>query len=407
MTIQLMQELTPDASVSLHPHELLPDGEDVIAKRLDLVSYISLSPDAARILTCLRECERMDLTLARFEAEGLAFEDLRDFVLMLAESQFVHTVNGHAISLQASAPAQTVARSAVAGMLFGSAAWIIYGLIAIASLLLFAFAEQTRPAGDDFYFSGSGLASLIVNLLGMWAVVFIHEFGHVYAARREGIAGRISWGYRFIFLVIETDVSDIWSIPRHRRYSIYMGGLAWTFAIILVLQLLLFAPLPDTLMKLDRLFILLLLQTIVFQFVIILRTDLYYVLTNYFRIDDLYERALRFLGRLVRLQTHAIRQDWTMLSNRDRLVETSFLAYSIVGIGITGFLFIQVDLPFFEATAQVITSKLLHEPLFSAAYWDGIFFATLLLNPIVIVAAYWGIDWHRARAARRQQLWTR
>jgi putative peptide zinc metalloprotease protein len=402
-----MQELTPHASLSLHPHELLPDGEDVIAKRLDLASYISLSPDAARILACLHECGRLDLTLARFESEGLAFEDLRDFVLMLAESQFIHRVNGHVISAQASVPAQTVARSTLAGMLFGSAAWIVYGAIAIASLLLFVFAEQTRPAGDDFYFSGSGLVSLIVNLLGMWAVVFIHEFGHVYAARREGIAGRISWGYRFIFLVIETDVSDIWSIPRNRRYSIYMGGLAWTFAIILVLQLLLFAPLPDTLMKLDRLFILLLLQTIVFQFVIILRTDLYYVLTNYFRIDDLYERTLRLLGRLVRLQAYAIRQDWASLAKRDRLIEASFLAYSIVGIGITGFLFIQVDLPFFDATAQVIAGKLLDEPLFSAAYWDGIFFATLLLNPIVIVMAYWGIDWHRARTARRQQLWTR
>lgn len=242
--------------------------------------------------------------------------------------------------------------------------WTIYLISFIANLIFFFLYEDLRPKGSDFFVS------------------------EICAARAAGINAKVKWGYRLVFLVLETEVSDIWSIPRNKRYGIYLAGLAWTSILTFICLLMQFYFLNEIVNKVLKFAVLMQLQTVVFQTLLFLRTDLYYVLANFLKIDDLNESMKFILKNLFTLNFKEIRNMLKGIPKREKKVIEIYSTLSFIGIVISLYLFFVIDLPIVFYSVKQTLEKTLNKQLFSIAYWDGIALGTLALCPIVILSIY-------------------
>lgn len=91
-------------------------------------------------------------------------------------------------------------------------------------------------------------------------LIALHELGHLVTARTAGAPARISLGTRLQFLVAQTDVSGVWATPRRIRMTVYLAGL--TVDLCGALSCLLTVVLADP------------------EFIVFMRTDLYFVLLD-------------------------------------------------------------------------------------------------------------------------------
>jgi len=134
----------------------------------------------------------------------------------------------------------------------------------------------------------------VVTILVAWFLVLKHEWFHYLAAVSLGVPAQIKFGSRYIFIVLETQSDAINLLERSKRHRFYLAGMIGDllFMVFLFHVSTLLALLGITIDP--RLLSLCFLQTaagIIFQFDIFLKTDLYFVLTDLFKKDNLYTNS--------------------------------------------------------------------------------------------------------------------
>ena len=120
---------------------------------------------------------------------------------------------------------------------------------------------------------------------------------------------RISVSRRLYFFALEIDLTGLWSLPRRRRYSALLAGMAFDAIVLFALLLARFGdeagwwPLGDPVTRLCAALTFVQLFAIASQFFVFARTDVYAVLitatgcVNLFRVNQLLaRRALRRLS---------------------------------------------------------------------------------------------------------------
>ncbi|MFC1420636.1 DUF6879 family protein [Streptacidiphilus cavernicola] len=125
----------------------------------------------------------------------------------------------------------------------------------------------------------------------VWELLLLHECAHLAVARAVGVPGRIRFGTRLQFLVLQTDISGIEFAPRRQRLTAYLAGMGFNLATAAVAVLLLAAgPVGDHSLTRRLLSILVLwsLLPLTFELMVFLRTDVYFVLQDLTRCRDLY-----------------------------------------------------------------------------------------------------------------------
>lgn len=96
------------------------------------------------------------------------------------------------------------------------------------------------PRHTDVFVSTSVTISIITTTAIGWFLLYLHEFGHLLAAKSIGIKSRIGLGHRLVFPVAETDMSNIVLLPHKRRYRALLAGMAWDGALFGIGVILLF-----------------------------------------------------------------------------------------------------------------------------------------------------------------------
>src|SRR5690606_24378543 len=111
--------------------------------------------------------------------------------------------------------------------LFGRVAWTVYGLAAIFDVAALVLVPSLLPvpAQDAFTLDDAGLSGLLLYVFQL-ALVAVHECWHWLADRSLAIPARFGADRRMAFLVCETDLSQLWSVPRRQRYGPLLAGLA-------------------------------------------------------------------------------------------------------------------------------------------------------------------------------------
>lgn len=161
--------------------------------------------------------------------------------------------------------------------LFGPAGLTVQGLLASAGTVIMVSQPQIRPAYSDAIVTSVPLLSiLIISVIGT-ALGLAHELAHVLAAWAAGVSSRVSISRRMIFIVFQTDLTRLWSVPRQSRIVPLLAGIAFdgaTIGVLTVLELTGLGASPIA-AQLMREVVFLNISAIAFQFLIFMRTDVY------------------------------------------------------------------------------------------------------------------------------------
>ncbi|MEV0622357.1 hypothetical protein AB0I81_54200 [Nonomuraea sp. NPDC050404] len=292
--------------VRFHHLVVRPDDDDpdaVIVGRPDLGEFVELPAVCGEVIRLLREGRPIADVEAAIAAGHDVELDVADFVDSLADLAFVAEIDGRPLPGPQAAP--------VAGHFEGvterHVRWVfsrpmkLFWVAVVAAAALTVLARPSLfPHHRDFFWSGYTGLSVLVNTAFFSLVASVHELMHLIAARSLGAPARIGFGTRLHYLVVQTDVTAIWGVPRRHRYRVYLAGMASdVFLIATMVLAVAYLPLPGLTEALLRAFILTTLLCLPLQAQIYMRTDLYFVLRDLLRCKDLFGDGLRYVRYLL------------------------------------------------------------------------------------------------------------
>lgn len=369
-------------------HELsfVREGDDVVVGRLDTGSYAVFPADGAELLKQLTE--GMPLTAAADWYETTFDEevDLDDFVETLHDLGFVREDGGpHATTVSAPVRLRGLGRA-----VFSPVAWCLYAAVVAGWAWAAAVHTDLAPHPSQIFFVHSLLVVQLVITLGQVPLLLVHEGFHILAGRRLGLPTRLSLSNRLTYIVAETQINGLLSVPRGKRYLPFLAGIVCDGVVFgafgLVAEV---TRHPDGTFSFAGRLCLALAFTVgvrmLWQFQLYLRTDLYYVAATAWNCHDLHDAAMTLLkNRVWRLMNRPDRlvdeEQWTA---RDRRVGSFYGPFIVLGYGalaaITIFVSVPVTVQYGSIAARAIGSGEL-----DPAFWDAVL--SLCMNIAQIVA---------------------
>lgn len=226
---------------------------------------------------------------ARLIAELGEELDLEGLLDMLGDRGFIRAVDGHpwgATPPKASLAARILDHVPTNALQWVKRPIVPIAILAFAAIAVFLMAREPilLPSFRSLRVFSRPSLSLIVTFFGGLFIAALHEAGHYLVARSYGIRPKLRLSHRFYFLVLETDVTDAWSLRPTERLRIFLAGIAVNLTLLCAAVLGATLILRGTwdahplVFPFLRLAIFLNAFPVIFQLFFFARTDLYYVL---------------------------------------------------------------------------------------------------------------------------------
>lgn len=380
------------------------DGAEYVIGRPDLGVYVAIPRPGAVLIEALGQGS--SLAAATEQASTAAGEevDVDDFLTGLREAGLldspddteVTAVTGTRIGWVERIPQQVVTP------LFGRVAWAFYVISALTAVLLLVLRPDLRPIFDDIWFLTDPIWSLLAILAISVVITAGHECWHWLAGRALGVPARFRVSRRGVFIVFETDLSPLVTLPRRARYSPLLAGFAFD-TVLLALALLMRLGFREEVLShppgFDRFLgavVLRQLIVLVWQLAgVAFRTDSYAILANALHCHNLYRAtALTVKYRLRRLHAGEA-AELAGVSPRDRSVANWFWLVYLAG-GFAMFTILVTYLaPFAFGMIVWITPNITALAPNTLAFWQSLALVALLLAQFAAIPLI-------ARRERRQ-----
>jgi hypothetical protein len=319
-----------DETYFVVPLSVQQDGEDYLVGNAELDDYYQIPAQGYAIIEMLQQGQTPGAIKARLagdcdvglearpgaDSDSGAMVDVDDFIAMLREIGFLYPIADAALH-QARVDAEPAdrrilfkANPRIARALFSPVALLFYLAIVGYAVALAVLDPELRINRKAFFIERNFAPTLVLLLILSSAAVMLHELGHMLAAARHGISSRLGIGNRLWNIVAETDLSGVLALPKRQRYLPFMAGMMVDVLVIALLTLAIAALDRSGAMGGRTGFTVLLLQALILQIVVtmgwqfnfFLKTDIYYVLSNYWSYPDLDADARLYLrDRLHRL----------------------------------------------------------------------------------------------------------
>ncbi len=296
----------PGSRVLLHRLSRRADGSEWIVGRRETRVFVALPAQGVAALDLLEQGVSVASAQARLHARTGEEPDIADFVRDLMALGFVAEVDGRTVPSAPVRPASLPRLRArhVAFLLHPLLPWFPAALLLAAVAVLVARPGLT-PTYRDLLWSPYGTLVVAGGLIAGWSIVLVHELAHLAVARAAGVPGRIGFGTRLQFLVMQTDISGIELAPRRHRLTAYLAGIGVNLSLASLAVLLLALTSPGTTAhRLLAATVLWALLPLTFQLMVFMRTDVYFVLQDLTGCRDLYGDGLAYArhlaGRLMR-----------------------------------------------------------------------------------------------------------
>ncbi|GAA3605986.1 hypothetical protein GCM10022419_108530 [Nonomuraea rosea] len=355
------------------------DGEAWILGRPELGIFVAVPEPGAVFVTTLQETGSLDEATARAgevageQVDGTDFVDGLTAAGLLDPPAAAGGTRGQLKWIEG-------VSSRSAARLFGPVAWSCYAAAAVVAVSLLLIRPDLRPSWEDAWFLPSpGLSAFGWLLIGI-AFGALHEAWHWLAGRAIGVPAIFRVSYRGIYVVFETDLTQIVTLPRNRRHGVYLAGMAIDTVILAVaLGLRLLDP-PGVLDDLLAVLVLSQVVGIIWQWAALpLRSDSYALLANLLRCHNLYRTtwltAKITLFRLTRAETAELSE----MSARDRQVARWFVVPYVAGIAGMVWIFVTGVLPLVVSLGRWAMTQLGGSTIGSAGFWEALAVAVYII----------------------------
>lgn len=388
--------LTDQTIIELFPLHIgdVEQGEQEVG-RAETGVFISLPVEGVYLLSLLEKRLPLGNVKERFAQQYGQAPDLEDFLDGLASCGFIKKIDNQSIHHDESLPiSSSPGWNVLAIIPYNAVAWlkctpmlIFYGIIWLTTLLVFALHPSLFPLPAKALLLPSTLGNAVVlGLLG-WIVVFLHELAHLFAARAYGCTSFLNISHRLYFLVAQTDMTSVRTLPRNQRYSPYLAGMTCDVTLFLICLLWeLFRPSSSFPVALSYV----ILAGFLTQFAFFMRTDIYFVFTNFFRLGNLMQDSQHMLMNLLySLLRRPQRYDLSSISHRELFFIRFYAIFYALGVIIASGEFIFLGLPLLWGFIHLATNNLAVGPK-QAPFWDGIGFMVFMsLNFGLLFYSIW------------------
>lgn len=373
-----------------------PDGAEFVLGRPDLGTYVAVPEAGAVFVRALQA--GMSLEEATREASAVADApvDGADFLAGLAEAGLLDPPADRGDSADPGGGGGGGGRirwiegisPRAARRWFGPVAIGGYSLAAGFAAAVLVLYPELRPSVENLWFLPDPMLSLLVFSASCLALGALHEAWHWLAGRAAGVAAVFRVSYRGLFLVFETDLSQLATTPRRQRYVPMLAGMACD-ATVLALALGLRLLDRFDLLRLPPLLGRYLAAVVLGQFLMLvwqtgavfLRSDMYAVLANALHCHNLYRTTwLTVKERLWRLSGAEV-DELAASSPRDRGVARWFGLCYLAGLLAMVWTFVAFGLPFLVSMVMWLVNNLSSLAPTSTAFWEsGVLLAYVLVT---------------------------
>lgn len=397
---------TRNTRVTVLPFTRQTDGEDVIIGRAETGVFLAVPAEAVELLEQLAEGKTIGDVSDSYQERYGEIPDLDEFIELL-EAKGVVAVGGQApgngSGRQNVQPAVRLRYhfanfpQRLAQRLFGRAALLLYGFLVVIAAGLVVAIPSLASGPRDLYFPDHRTLSWTVIAVASYAALFLHEFGHLIAARAKGINSRIGLGHRLWYLVAETDLTGLWAVPKQERYMPMVAGMVVDAVSASLLVFVLFAGaqrwllLPLFAARLVRAMVFTYVLRILWQCFFFIRTDLYFVIANFFNCRNLLKDTEVFLrNQLVRVLPFSRPVDQSAIPAAERRMIRIYAFFWVAGrIAALTLLFaitIPVAMRYIRSLGEAFRTGYSANP---SNFVDAVLLAGYFLVPLTIGLIMW------------------
>lgn len=288
--------------VRLHDLTRRPDGGEWIVGRRETRTFVAVPEAGIRVIRLLERGLSVEESQERLLAETGEEVDVADFVRDLIALGFVAEAEGRPLATDPVRPASLAGlRPAHVRFLLNPWLPLLPAALVLAALTAFLRHPELMPTYHDLLWSDRGSVVILTGAVVGWSIVLLHELAHLAVGRAAGVPGRIGFGTRLQFLVVQTDISGIELAPRRHRLTAYLAGIAVNLGVAATAFLLLTVTTPGSAAhRLLAATVLWALLPLTFQLMMFMRTDVYFVLQDLTGCRDLYGDGCAYARHLTR-----------------------------------------------------------------------------------------------------------
>lgn len=213
--------------IRLHHLTFVNEGDEVLVGRPDTEAYAVLPADGAQLLKQLGD-HTVPEAVAWYEAAYQETPDIESFLEDIRELGFIRDSGIEAATEQATEQAtegEPVRLRRLSHALFSPPAWLAYAALTVVAVAVMVRIPQVRPLPSRIFFSDTLFIVPFVLVAVEIPLIYLHEMFHVLAGRRLGAASRISIGHRLYFVVFQTTMTGLYSVPRRKRVLPFLAGM--------------------------------------------------------------------------------------------------------------------------------------------------------------------------------------
>ncbi|MEU5087782.1 hypothetical protein [Streptomyces sp. NPDC021356] len=318
--------------VRLHRLTMIDEDDGVMVGRPDTASYALFPPEGAEALRMLDSGATVAAVAEWYRHTCEETLDVDDFLGTLDELGFLRAEG------EPEPTRPRVRWRRLGRWTFSGPAWLCYVALLVAAVVAMARDDSLRPSYHQVFFTDH----LALIPLTMTAVqipcILVHEAFHALAGRRLGLPSTLRISRRLYFIVAETRLDSLLSVPRRRRYLPFLAGMLADVLIICAMTLL--APalrgtaLPAWCPALCLATAFSCVLRLLWQLMFYLQTDLYFVMANALRCSDLHNATRSYLRTLLRrLLRRPVAEPDEQWTDRDRAMARVYAPFLVAGYG--------------------------------------------------------------------------
>lgn len=377
-------------SVELHRLVMIEEPDAWVVGRPDAGDFVALPVEAVTFIKVLQESGDVGAAEDRVhEAHGVLI-DSEDFIVALLDLGYVAILDGELQPDGARSPSLPRVQGHHVRWLFSPLANAVVLVLMVAGLASAAVRDALVPSYQFFFVFELDGVNLAVNTSMFLLVVAVHEFNHLAAARAEGVHARVGLGTRLTMLAATTTVAGMWAASRRSRFRVYLAGIRFDVTLAAVLSLsLLWVDASGVIGRLFQSLQLAILMSIIAQFAIYMRTDIYFVLQEALRCKNLYSDSWAYLRHIADRRSQSSADPTSLLprheQRRVRLYACLMLIGSLVTLASFAFLGGPILVTLMANAANSVASGIVNGDLISVIDGTLVFMVEGTLQIVFIV----------------------